>query len=311
MVAAVVLRMPYNAKHLRKHIVIMAIRLLVALIALGLLHLQPRLACWRGDGGFRRWVAQISDTSGAGRVALALLLPLALCALVIWLLGLLPLPALLQLIFALVVVLFCFGPHAYEADLEAVLHAPDDVRREAAAQSLGEDGEYVTWRAPELGEAIALAALRRRFGVVLWFFLLGPVGALLYRLARTLGRDESLTLDPAARTIARQFANILDWLPAQLLVFTLALVGHWEAVIGAWRRWHHLARPDDWYRNGPGFLAAAARADILTDIEGGDGYTEERIDTLLELRRLRSALLRALLVWLSVVALIVIAGWWR
>ncbi|TAM23559.1 MAG: beta-lactamase induction protein, partial [Rhodanobacter sp.] len=60
----------------------MAIRLLVALIALGLLHLQPRLACWRGDGGFRRWVAQISDTSGAGRVALALLLPLALCALV-------------------------------------------------------------------------------------------------------------------------------------------------------------------------------------------------------------------------------------
>ncbi|EIL96738.1 membrane protein required for beta-lactamase induction [Rhodanobacter sp. 115] len=311
MVAAVVLRMPYNAKHLRKHIVIMAIRLLVALIALGLLHLQPRLACWRGDGGFRRWVAQISDTSGAGRVALALLLPLALCALVIWLLGLLPLPALLQLIFALVVLLFCFGPHAYEADLEAVLHAPDDVRREAAAQALGEDGEYVTWRAPELGEAIALAALRRRFGVVLWFFLLGPVGALLYRLARTLGRDESLTLDPAARAIARQFANILDWLPAQLLVFTLALVGHWEAVINAWRRWHHLARPDDWYRNGPGFLAAAARADILTDIEGGDGYTEERIDTLLELRRLRSALLRALLVWLSVVALIVIAGWWR
>jgi AmpE protein len=32
---------------------------------------------------------------------------------------------------------------------------------------------------------------------------------------------------------------------------------------------------------------------------------------LLELRRLRSALLRALLVWLSVVALVVIAGWWR
>jgi AmpE protein len=289
----------------------MAIRLLVALIALGLLHLQPRLACWRGDGGFRRWVAQLADTSGSGRVALALLVPLALCLLAIWLLGLLPLAALLQLAFALLVLLYCFGPHAYEADLEAILQAPDDARREAAAQALGEDGEPVAWRADTLGAAVAQAALRRRFGVLLWFFLLGPFGALLYRLARTLGRDDSLQLDPSARILARQFANILDWLPAQLLVFALALVGHWEAVIGAWRRWHQLARPDDWYRSGPGFLADAARADILTDIEGGDGYAEERSDVLLELRRLRSALLRALLVWLSVVALVVIAGWWR
>lgn len=289
----------------------MAIRLLVALIALGLLHLQPRLACWRGDGGFRRWVAQLADTSGSGRVALALLVPLALCLLAIWLLGLLPLAALLQLAFALLVLLYCFGPHAYEADLEAILQAPDDARREAAAQTLGEDGEPVAWRAETLGAAVAQAALHRRFGVLLWFFLLGPFGALLYRLARTLGRDDSLQLDPTARILARQFANILDWLPAQLLVFALALVGPWEAVIGAWRRWHQLARPDDWYRSGPGFLADAARADILTDIEGGDGYAEERSDVLLELRRLRSALLRALLVWLSVVALVVIAGWWR
>ena len=46
----------------------MAIRLLVALIALGLLHWQPRLAHWRNDAGFRRWVAQLGDTSGTGRV---------------------------------------------------------------------------------------------------------------------------------------------------------------------------------------------------------------------------------------------------
>ncbi|WP_329742058.1 beta-lactamase induction protein [Dyella sp. A6] len=289
----------------------MAIRLLVALIALGLLHLQPRLACWRGDGGFRRWVAQISDTSGIGRVVLALLLPLALCLLVIWLLGRFPLSDLLQLLFALAVLLFCFGPHAYEADLEAILRAPDGASREAAAQALGEHGETVAWRVDALGEAVANAALRRRFGVLLWFFLLGPTGALLYRLTRTLGRDDRLGLDPGAYSAARQFANILDWLPAQLLVFTLALVGHWDAVMSAWRRWHQLARPDDWYRQGPGFLADAARADILSDIEGGDGYVEERVDTLFELRRLRSALLRALLVWLSVVALIVIAGWWR
>jgi AmpE protein len=93
------------------------------------------------------------------------------------------------------------------------------------------------------------------------------------------------------------------------MVFTLAVVGHWEAVIGAWRRWYNQASPTGWYRNGPDFLGAAAQADILTDIEAGDGYADDRSDPLVELIRLRSALLRALLAWLSVVALIVLGGW--
>jgi len=287
----------------------MAIRLLAALIALGLLHMQPQLACWRGDAGFRRWVHQLADTSGVGRVALAVLVPVVVCALVIWILHRLPLSALLLLIFALAVLLFSLGPHAFEADMEAILRAPDQGSREAAAQVLSDDGETVAWRTADLGEATAYAALRRRFGVLFWFFVLGPIGALLYRLARQLGHDTSLALDADARIKARYLANALDWLPAQLMVFTLALVGHWDAVIGAWRRWHQQAAPNSWYLSNPDFLGAAARADVLTDIEGGDGYVEERTDPLHELRRLRDALLRALLAWLSVVALMVMGSW--
>lgn len=286
----------------------MAIRLLVVLIVLGLLHVLPQLARWRGDGLFRRWVDQLSDTSGAGRVALALLVPGALCVLVVWLLGRPPLGELLQLLFALAVLLYCLGPREFEADLERILAAGDDGGREAAAQALADDGQPVGWNATALGEAIAYAALRRRFAVLLWFFALGPVGALLYRLAQTLGRDDTLRLDAAAQRVAGYVANALDWLPAQLLTFTLAVVGHWEAVIDAWRRWHTQATPTSWWRTGPGFLGEAARADVRIDIEGGDGYAEEHSDPLAELRRLRSALLRALLAWLSVVALIVIGG---
>jgi AmpE protein len=287
----------------------MAIRLLVALIALGLLHLMPQLARWRGDGLFRRWVGQLADTSGGGRVVLALLLPLLLCVVAEWLIGYSPLGVLLRLLFALAVLLYCFGPREFEADLEAILGAPDGASREAAAQALADDGTPIAWNAPALGEAIVYAALRRRFAVLLWFFLLGPAGALLYRLAQTLGRDDALRLDPSGRVAAGYVANALDWLPAQLLTFTLAVVGHWEAVIGAWQRWHSQAAPTSWYGAGPGFLGAAARADVLIDIEAGDGYAEEHGDPLAELRRLRSALLRALLAWLSVVALIVIGGW--
>jgi AmpE protein len=287
----------------------MAIRLLTVLVALGLLHVMPQLARWRRDGWFRRWVAQLTDISGVGRVALALLPPLAVCLLLSWLFDHPPLGELLGLLFSLAVLLFCFGPREFEADVEAIVHAPDGASRQAAAQRLVDDGDVVIWTAPALGEAVAYAALRRRFAVLLWFFLLGPFGALLYRLAQTLARDSSYALDADSRQAARYLANALDWLPAQLLTFTLAVVGHWEAVIGAWRRWHSQAAPTSWYCAEPGFLGAAAQADILSDIEAGDGYFEERTEPLNELLRLRGALLRALLAWLSAVALVVIGGW--
>jgi AmpE protein len=287
----------------------MAIHLLAALITLGLLHLMPQLARWRSYRLFHRWVAQLADTSGVGRVVLALLLPVALCLLISGLFWHSPLRQLLQLIFSVAMLLYCLGPREFEADLEAMLNAPDGASRYAAAQLLADVGNPVSWSAPELGSAVAYAALRRRFAVLLWFFLLGPTGALLYRLAQILAREESLSLDVQGRQSARYLANALDWLPAQLLVFTLAVVGHWDAVVNAWRQWHEKAAATSWYSSEPGFLGAAAKADILIDIEAGDGYAEDRSDPLIELARLRSALLRALLVWLSIVALIVLGGW--
>jgi AmpE protein len=285
----------------------MAIHLLVVLLALALLHLWPATARWRGDGWFRRWVAQLSDTDGAGRVVLALLLPLALCAAVELLLARLGLGSWLPALFALVVLWYALGPRDFEADMRGVLDAADDVERQDAAQALAEDGQPLPWETRALGTAVVYAALRRRFGVVFWFFLLGPVGALGYRLAQTLGRDARLARggDPSAGHVA----NAVDWLPAQLLTFTLALVGHWDGVIGAWQRWHSQAAPTSWYRSGPGFLGAAAQADIDFDIDGGDGYTEERSDPATEIHRLRATLQRALLAWLSIVALVVVGGW--
>lgn len=287
----------------------MAVSLLTALIALGMLHLLPQLARWRSQNIFRRWVHQIGDTSGSGRVILTLAVPVVLCLLIQWFLDMLPFGGILRLLFGLIVLIYCLGPHSFEADLEGILRAPDRPSREAAAQVLSDDGEAVVWSAPTLGEAVAYAALRRRFGVLLWFFLFGPTGALLYRLAQSLGRDRTLGLDADAQLTAFGLANVLDWVPAQLMVFTLALVGHWDAVIGAWRHWHAQAVSSSWYREGPGFLGAAVRADIGIDIVAGDGYAEDRSDPIAELIRLRGALLRALLAWLSIVALIVLAGW--
>ncbi len=76
----------------------MAVCLLAALIALGLVHVMPQLVHWRGDGGFRRWVAQLGDTSGPARVAVTLGVPVVLCVMPIWVIDLPPGSALFQLV---------------------------------------------------------------------------------------------------------------------------------------------------------------------------------------------------------------------
>lgn len=288
----------------------MTIRLLAALIAFGLVRLLPPRAWGQAGRGFRRWVDSLRDLHGAARVLLVLLVPVLACLLLTALLYYTSPTAWILLPFDVLVLLFCFRPRDFDVDLEAILNAVDVPSRERAAQALADDGERIAWNAVALRKATAYAALRRRFGTLLWFFLLGPAAALLYRLAQRLGRDETLPLDDASRRAGTRFANLLDWLPAQLLVFTLAVVGHWEAVIQSWKRWHAQARGIGCLEE-PAFLGAAACADITVHVEAGDGYVEEHSEPLQELARIRDTLARARVAWFVVVALVVLGGWLR
>ncbi|HEV7779592.1 MAG TPA: cobalamin biosynthesis protein [Luteibacter sp.] len=285
----------------------MALRLLAVLISLALVYTVPQLARWRDDRWFRAWVDRLAETSGAGRVTIALLLPVAVCAALASIFAAMPLLDLAWLILAVVVLAYTLGPRELEMDIDGILKAPDSVSREAAIQALRQDDQPLPYHAPTLVEAAMLAALRRRFGVLFWFFLLGPAGALFYRLAQTLGRDASMGLDATTSTAARRFADALDWIPAHLMVFAMALVSDFDAVIGAWREWHRRSgRPLS--RLDPDFLGAVARAGVDADVEAGDGYAHDVSDPLVELADTRRVVFRVLIVWLGVAAVIVVAA---
>ncbi|MEO6967798.1 MAG: beta-lactamase induction protein [Rhodanobacteraceae bacterium] len=287
----------------------MAIRIVAALIVLLLAFSQPGFARLRDFAWFRAWLASVSFAQGGGRIALALVLPVIVCALLAhalhgWLFGL------AGVAFAVLVLVYCFGPREPEEDIDAVLTADDTVARAAAAQMLRDDpaAPEIAFTAPALVEAAVLAALRRRFGVLFWFFLLGPAGALLYRLAQ-VAVNEGAELDLGTRDAARRFAAALDWLPAHLMVLAMALVSDFEAVARAWRVWHLQPGRSRWELE-PGFLGAVARSGVDADIEAGDGGVAIDVsDTLRELADARRLMIRVLVVWLAVVALIVLAGW--
>lgn len=284
----------------------MAIELVAALIVLLVLIVWPgNVANLRRFGWYRRWLGMLDFAEGGGRVALALVVPVVVCALVAhflqgWLL------ALAALVFSVLVLFYTLGPRELESDFEAVLKNDDSAARAAAAENLRSvpDGAPRAFTSAELVEAAVVASLRRRFGVLFWFFLLGPAGALGYRLAWITTETD----DPRTRSAARRFALALDWIPAHLMVLAMALVSNFDAVTGAWRAWH--GQPGHSMENlDPDFLAAVARSGVDADIAAGDGSTTDVHDPVAELADARRLMFRVLIVWLAVVALIVLAGW--
>jgi AmpE protein len=288
----------------------MAVELVAALIVLLVLLLWPgNVAGLRQFGWYRAWLDVLDFAEGGGRVALAMVLPVIACALIAhfiqyWIY------ALAALVFAVLILFYTFGPRELESDFEAVLKEGDPVARVAAAANLRSlpDGAPRAFTAAELVEAAVTASLRRRFGVLFWFFLLGPAGALGSRLAWVTADSDPERVDPRTRHAARRFALALDWIPAHLMTLAMAMVSNFDAVIGAWRAWHAQPSRSMWELD-PDFLGAVARSGVNADIEAGDGLTLDTHDPIAELADARSLMLRVLIVWLAVVALIVLAGW--
>lgn len=297
----------------------MSITLVAVVIALVLGHVAPALVTaarrYHWYGHWLRWLDANTGEGGfwAGRygIAMALLPPLLIVALLQWALRAPPLLlGFLGLLFGIVALVYAWGPRDLDIDVEAILDAHDPPSRRAAIARLWPDGATPAADGPALVEAVFRNALHRWFGVLFWFLLLGPVGALLYRLtAFSVEGEFARTLPVETRQGARALYAVLDWPVAQLMTLSMALVGNFDAVFNAWRE----ARGNQLQLDN-GFLGAAARASVKSELaEEAEEYAEEgMVQAMRELPELRDAMSlvwRILLLWMAVLALFVVAGW--
>lgn len=292
----------------------MAKTLLAIVLVLAASHAVPDLSRLRDFSWLRIWLARWSGEGAQPSARPVLLLPalvFALCALIQAALDhvLFGLPL---FAFAVIVLFFCWGPRELDSDIDAVLKAPDRDQRLAAAQALRPDpaDQPLPLEANALVEATFSSALSRWFGVLFWFVVLGPAGALGYRMIQLLARNPAFTAGPDTHQhdLLERTARILDWAPAHLIAFTLALVSDFDAVVRTWRE-YHAARGQGYFTLDLGFLGALARAGVDADVVAGDGYATDVNDPLNELADARRALRRILAAWLAILAVLVLAGW--
>ena len=289
----------------------MAIVFVAIVVVLLLTHFAPDLQRLRNFSWLRGWQDQGAGQSSA---ELGLLITIGLPVLVCLIAQLLlrgHLFGLPSFLFASAVLFYCLGPRDLERDVEAIDKAPDTDRRNEAAQTLKpeEATAALPFRAEPLVEATFIAGLRRVFGVVFWFAVLGPVGALLYRVTLLLAYTpaHAQALPPAQQSLAEKFARLLDWLPAHLIALALAIASDFDAVLKTWRE-YHAAHGKGYFCLESGFLGAIARASVDADVEAGDGHAVDTTDPLVELDDAMTLIRRVLIVWLAILGVIVIAG---
>jgi adenosylcobinamide-phosphate synthase len=134
-------------------------------------------------------------------------------------------------------------------------------------------------------EHALLAAHRHVFGVFFWFVVfsalgLGPVGAVLYRMAEFSSRYWSYRLramDAPANdelmALSQRLFALIDHVPARLTAFGFAVVGNFEEAIGSWRRDAGL-----WQHPNEGIILAAAAGAVGVQLGGAaaPGVTPDR-----------------------------------
>jgi len=101
-----------------------------------------------------------------------------------------------------------------------------------------------------------IASHRHVFGPIVCFIVLGPAGALLYRLAGLLSEKWGVRTDPeygAFGAFAAQFFHWLDWLPVRATAASFAIVGNFEDAVYCWR-----TQAAAWANRAQGILLAAA-----------------------------------------------------
>ena len=290
---------------------------LVAVIAaLALGHVAPALV-----GSLRRfrWYRQVLEWLGLqagdggfwrGRYGLWLaLLPPVLLALLLQLLLAAPLLGLLGLLYGVLVLVWTWGPRDLDVDVEAALDASDPATRRARLDLLAPEAGQSVAEGPALAGTVARSALRRWFAVLFWFLLLGPAGAVLYRLCERAVAADAALLPAENAAGARRLLRWLEWPVAQLMTLALALAGDFDRVFRAWR-----AAGGNRAQADSGFLEAAARAAVSGELaEEAEDYRREGYPVipgeLPELRDAMSLVWRMLLLWLALLALLVIAGW--
>ena len=147
--------------------------------------------------------------------------------------------------------------HYFREIAHALREGDITTAREYLARWRGQNADELTpAEVARLSIELALVGAHRHvFGPIAAFVVLGPAGAVVYRLSAILADTWGAREDAEAGEFgffARRFFFILDWVPARVSAAAFAIVGNFEDAVYCWR-----TQAPSWVGAAQGILLAS------------------------------------------------------
>ncbi len=212
-------------------------------------------------------------------------------------------------LFTVVVMIYCIGPRDLDTDVKQVVAAGNDDELQDAVRPLLREPlvEASDARCEQLIRAVFKEGLTRWFAVIFWFAVLGIFGAALYRLCAWLVRTKQ-PVDEQQRNWLRRLQQLLEWPVAQLMTLALAVAADFDTVFASWRK-HHKSEGHGIFSGDHGFMLTAAVVAVMGGYAAQDGFADQLTGRMGPVKLAMDLLWRVLAVWLSILAIMLLAGW--
>lgn len=205
-------------------------------------------------------------------------------------------------IFSVFVLLMSLGPvdpmrqaHTYLHAMQLGDHLEANKHAEALCNRPADDDPVVT--ADQVKQALLIRLCENILGIFFWFLVMGPVGAVLFRAACLLRLRYEGVQGGLADAIDDLY-RILLWIPARLCVIAFALVGGFVETLQSLQHFSDL-----WKRDSESLLIEAGLGAIPASTSDENEPDLASVQEVLALTR------RAVVAWLTVMGVMVIAGW--
>ena len=201
-------------------------------------------------------------------------------------------------VFGVIIFIYCLGPACLSTDIEAYIHArtigdedealhyAGTITGTAASTSLDQQISDVT-------RAILYVANERIFATIFWFIILGPFGAMLYRLISELSKQiETNELAEFSEFIHA----IMAWVPARMLAAGYALTGNFD---GAYHAYNDRTHTADFQQSNN---------EVLISTGLGAMRNLEMSNETASIHAAQALVMRAIIVWIGILAVLTLGG---
>jgi AmpE protein len=201
-------------------------------------------------------------------------------------------------LFGIVVFIYCLGPACLSTDIEAYIHARTLGDEDEALHYAGTITDSAASTSPDqqisdVTRAILYVANERIFATIFWFIILGPFGCMLYRLISELSKQ--IEYDELA-DFSEFIHAIMAWIPARMLAAGYALTGNFD---GAYHAYKDRAHTSD---------LSQSNQEVLVSTGLGAMRNLEMETEVASIYAAQALVMRAVIVWISILAVMTLGG---